>query len=51
MCRGIADFELSFAVPDVQLVQMWVCDLVMSRSLYFGNLLNIRFYHVFAIWL
>ncbi len=31
MCRGAAVPELAARIPGVQLVQMWVCDLVMSR--------------------
>ena len=34
MCRGVAVLELTAQVTDVQLVQMWVCDLVMSRQLF-----------------
>ena len=36
MCRGAAVSELAAQKPGVQLSQMWVCDLVMSRSLYGG---------------
>ena len=32
MCREVAVLELTAEIPDVQLVQMWVCDLVMSRT-------------------
>ena len=34
MCREVAVFELTAEVPDVRLVQMWVCDLVMSRPFF-----------------
>ena len=33
MCREVAVSELAARIPGVQLVQMWVCDLVMSRSI------------------
>ena len=36
MCRGVAVSELAAWKPGIQLSQMWVCDLVMSRSLYGG---------------
>ena len=32
MCREVADSELAAQIPGIQQVQMWVCDLVMSRS-------------------
>ena len=32
MCREAAVLELTAQVPGVQLVQMWVCDLVMSQT-------------------
>ena len=32
VCRGVAVLELAPRIPGIQLVQMWVCDLVMSRS-------------------
>ena len=32
MCRGAAVPELAAQIPGILLVQMWVCDLVMSRS-------------------
>ena len=32
--REVAVLELAARKPGVQLVQMWVCDLVMSRSIY-----------------
>ena len=30
----VAVFELAAQVTDIRRVQMWVCDLVMSRSVY-----------------
>ena len=33
MCREVAVSELAAQIPGVLLSQMWVCDLVMSRSL------------------
>ena len=36
MCRGVAVSELAARKPDILLVQMWVCDLVMSRSFFGG---------------
>ena len=32
MCREVAVLELAAPGPDIRFVQMWVCDLVMSRS-------------------
>ena len=32
MCREAAVLEFTAQVPGVQLVQMWVCDLVMSQT-------------------
>ena len=34
MCREAAVLELTAQVPGVQLVQMWVCDLVMSQTFF-----------------
>ncbi len=34
MCRGVAVLEPTALVTDMQLVQMWVCDLVISRGLF-----------------
>ena len=33
MCREAAVPELAARIPGIALAQMWVCDLVMSRSL------------------
>ena len=33
MCRGVAVPELAAQTPGILLAQMWVCDLVMSRSI------------------
>ena len=38
MCREAAVLELTAPVPGVQLVQMWVCDLVMSQTFLNGKL-------------
>jgi len=32
VCRGVAVPELAARIPGIPLAQMWVCDLVMSRS-------------------
>jgi len=36
VCRGAAVPEPAAGIPDIQFVQMWVCDLVMSRSIFGG---------------
>ena len=37
MCREVAVLELAAPGPDIRFVQMWVCDLVMSRSFIMEN--------------
>ena len=34
MCRGVADPELAARIPGIVPAQMWVCDLVTSRTFY-----------------
>ena len=34
VCRWVADFELAAWIPGILRVQMWVCDLVMSRYVF-----------------
>ena len=34
MCREVAVSELAPRKPDIQQVQMWVCDLVISRKVF-----------------
>ena len=36
MCREAAVLELAAQIPGILLAQMWVCDLVMSRSIFGG---------------
>jgi len=43
VCREVAVFELTAEVPGVWLVQMWVCDLVMSRFIIWRTLENTFF--------
>ena len=35
MCREAAVPELAAMIPGIPLAQMWVCDLVMSRTVLF----------------
>ena len=36
MCRRVAVSELAAQLPGILSVRMWVCDLVMSRSVFGG---------------
>ena len=42
MCREVAVLELAAWNPGVQQVQMWVCDLVMSRLLFLVESLKLK---------
>lgn len=37
MCRRAAVLELAAEEPGILVVQVWVCDLVMNRSVVFGG--------------
>ena len=43
MCREAAVPELAARIPGIKLVQMWVCDLVMSRFIIWRTLENTFF--------